>query len=126
MSPLAHAMRALVIGYRWTLSPFVGWHCRFQPTCSAYALEALERHGAIVGGWLTLRRLLRCHPWGGWGYDPVPPAGAGRDSGSASGQDGGHAPTCCAHDAAESSGPGLPAETPVLPLTAKTDKQGRA
>lgn len=99
MSPLAYAMRALVIGYRWTLSPFVGWHCRFQPTCSAYALEALETHGAIVGGWLTLRRLLRCHPWGGWGYDPVPPVGCGT-----SGQDGGRTPTCCARDAADSSG----------------------
>ncbi|MFD1626663.1 membrane protein insertion efficiency factor YidD [Azospirillum griseum] len=72
MSPLAHGLRALVYLYRWTLSPFVGWHCRFQPTCSHYAIEALERHGAIRGSWLTLRRLGRCHPWGGSGYDPVP------------------------------------------------------
>ena len=58
--------------YRATFSPLVGHSCRFQPTCSAYALEALERHGARRGGWLTLRRLARCHPLGGAGYDPVP------------------------------------------------------
>jgi len=46
--------------------------CRFAPSCSAYAIEALERHGAFRGGWLTMKRLLRCHPWGGSGYDPVP------------------------------------------------------
>ncbi|MBP2231414.1 putative membrane protein insertion efficiency factor [Azospirillum agricola] len=72
MSPLAHALRALVYLYRWTLSPFIGMHCRFQPTCSRYSIEALEKHGAIRGGWLTLRRIARCHPWGGSGYDPVP------------------------------------------------------
>lgn len=72
MSPLAHLLRALVIVYQWTLSPFIGRSCRFEPTCSNYALEALSKHGAIRGGWLTLRRLARCHPWGGWGYDPVP------------------------------------------------------
>lgn len=72
LSPLAHLLRALVYLYRWTLSPFVGWHCRFQPTCSCYAIESLEKHGAIRGGWLTVRRLGRCHPWGGSGWDPVP------------------------------------------------------
>jgi putative membrane protein insertion efficiency factor len=59
--------------YRATFSPLVGMNCRFQPTCSAYALEALARHGALRGGLLTVRRLLRCHPWGGCGHDPVPP-----------------------------------------------------
>ena len=58
--------------YRLTLSPFIGWQCRFDPTCSHYALEALSKHGALRGSWLALRRLARCHPWGGWGYDPVP------------------------------------------------------
>lgn len=72
MSPLACVLSAFVRVYQWTLSPFIGQQCRFEPTCSNYALEALSKHGAIRGGWLTLRRLLRCHPWGGWGYDPVP------------------------------------------------------
>jgi len=72
MSPLAHGLRGLVSAYRWTLSPFVGHGCRFRPTCSEYALEAIARHGGLAGGWLALRRLARCHPWGGSGYDPVP------------------------------------------------------
>ncbi|MGK9234652.1 membrane protein insertion efficiency factor YidD [Inquilinus limosus] len=72
MSPLAHLLRALVIVYRYSLSALIGRQCRFEPTCSAYAIEAIERHGAIAGGWLALRRIARCHPWGGSGYDPVP------------------------------------------------------
>lgn len=58
--------------YQATLSPLVGQHCRFQPTCSHYAVEALQAHGAIKGCWLAMRRLVRCHPLGGAGYDPVP------------------------------------------------------
>lgn len=58
--------------YRWTLKPFVGWECRHLPTCSEYGLEAIARNGAWRGGWLTLSRLCRCHPWGTSGYDPVP------------------------------------------------------
>jgi putative membrane protein insertion efficiency factor len=73
MSPLARIVALPVRAYRLVLSPWVGHACRFQPTCSAYALEALERHGALRGSWLTLRRIGRCHPWGSWGYDPVPP-----------------------------------------------------
>ncbi len=86
MSPLAHVLRGAVIGYRYSLSALIGRNCRFAPTCSAYAIEAIERHGAIAGGWLALRRIARCHPWGGSGYDPVPDAptktagGPGRDS----------------------------------------------
>ncbi len=63
---------ALITAYRLVLSPMLGPRCRFLPTCSAYATEALRRYGPIRGGWLTLRRLARCHPLGGSGYDPVP------------------------------------------------------
>lgn len=58
--------------YRLIASPWVGHACRFQPTCSAYALDALRLHGAVKGSLLTLRRIGRCHPWGGSGFDPVP------------------------------------------------------
>jgi len=60
--------------YRLLLSPLLGPHCRYQPTCSAYAAEAVRRHGVLRGGWLVLRRIGRCHPLGGSGYDPVPDA----------------------------------------------------
>jgi hypothetical protein len=63
----------LVRFYQVAISPLTPASCRYVPTCSAYALEALERHGALAGSWLTARRLSRCHPWGGRGYDPVPP-----------------------------------------------------
>jgi len=72
MTPLARLFSLPVRAYRLVFSPWVGHNCRYQPTCSAYALEALERHGAIKGAYLTLRRIGRCHPWGGTGYDPVP------------------------------------------------------
>jgi len=73
MSLFAHLLALPVRAYRLLFSPWVGHNCRYQPTCSAYALEALERHGAVKGGWLALRRIGRCHPWGGSGHDPVPP-----------------------------------------------------
>ena len=63
----------LVRLYQLTLGHLMGGHCRFQPTCSHYSIEALKTHGALRGTWLTLRRLLRCHPFGGAGFDPVPP-----------------------------------------------------
>lgn len=66
---------ALVRFYRAFISPLTPPSCRYTPTCSAYALEALERHGALKGSWLSVRRILRCHPWGGSGYDPVPGPG---------------------------------------------------
>ena len=58
--------------YQITLSPYMGRQCRYTPTCSNYALEALQKHGLLRGGWLAVRRILRCAPWGGSGYDPVP------------------------------------------------------
>lgn len=63
---------AFIRAYQYLLSPWWGSHCRFTPTCSHYAAEALERHGALSGSWLALRRILRCHPWSAGGYDPVP------------------------------------------------------
>lgn len=65
-------MKAPILLYRYTLSPLVGWQCRHLPTCSEYATEAIDRNGAWKGGWLILARLLRCHPWGSSGFDPVP------------------------------------------------------
>ncbi len=69
-------MQALVLtvirGYRYFISPFLGAHCRFYPTCSQYALTAVQQHGVTKGLWLGGRRLLRCHPWHAGGYDPVP------------------------------------------------------
>jgi putative membrane protein insertion efficiency factor len=63
---------ALVQLYRWFLSPLLGQNCRFYPSCSCYAQEALSRHGALQGSWLAARRICRCHPWNPGGYDPVP------------------------------------------------------
>jgi putative membrane protein insertion efficiency factor len=68
------AARALIAAYRLTLSPLIGYHCRHLPTCSQYADEAIERHGFWAGGWMTLARLLRCHPFGTSGLDFVPRA----------------------------------------------------
>ena len=69
---LAWPLRALVQLYRVAISPWLGVNCRFQPTCSEYALQALRRHGAFRGSWLAAKRIGRCHPWGGSGHDPVP------------------------------------------------------
>ena len=74
MTPAAYLLSLPVRAYRLVLSPYVGYGCRYQPTCSVYALDALNRHGALKGGWLTLKRIGRCHPLGGSGYDPVPGA----------------------------------------------------
>ena len=66
-------VRAAHRAYKVTLSPFFGQSCRFLPTCSDYGRDALIVHGPVRGGWLTMRRLCKCHPFGGSGYDPVPP-----------------------------------------------------
>ena len=69
---VAKVMLALIAFYRNCISPFTPPTCRFTPTCSQYAVEAIQKHGPFKGGWLALRRILRCHPFGGSGYDPVP------------------------------------------------------
>lgn len=71
--PVARVLLALVRGYRAWISPVLPPSCRFEPSCSAYGLEALSVHGALRGTWLTVRRLLRCGPWHPGGWDPVPP-----------------------------------------------------
>jgi uncharacterized protein len=68
----AAALRAVVRGYQWFLRPLLPQACRFHPSCSEYADEALARHGALRGGWLAARRVCRCGPWQAGGYDPVP------------------------------------------------------
>lgn len=78
----------LVWLYRYAISPLLGANCRFEPSCSVYATEALRRYGGLRGGWLMLKRIGRCHPWGGSGYDPVP----GVDSEKISGTDRGSVP----------------------------------
>ena len=76
---MARLLLGLIRLYRRHVSPLTPPSCRFMPTCSAYAEEAVRRHGAGRGGWLALRRLLRCHPFGGSGYDPVPGTGSAND-----------------------------------------------
>lgn len=71
-SALTALMILLIRIYQRCGSPMLGQNCRFVPTCSQYAVEALRRHGPLKGGWLTVRRILRCHPWGESGFDPVP------------------------------------------------------
>ena len=70
-------LRALIMAYRYALSPWLGAHCRFYPSCSAYALEAIEVHGSLRGTLLAVWRLARCHPWHPGGFDPVPDCSGG-------------------------------------------------
>lgn len=72
LSLLAYPLYGFVRFYQLFISPLTGPSCRFQPTCSSYAIEALRVHGGLRGGWLAIKRIARCHPWGGFGYDPVP------------------------------------------------------
>ena len=72
---IARVLIGAVRFYQLAVSPWTPPACRFTPTCSAYAIDALREHGAARGLWLAVRRVARCHPWGGYGYDPVPPPG---------------------------------------------------
>lgn len=86
MSILRTLLIAPIRLYQWTLSPLLGVNCRYAPSCSEYAAEAIATHGPLRGLWLALRRISRCHPWGASGYDPVPPRHAcnhHRDPGAA-------------------------------------------
>jgi len=97
---LIRILKGAVRFYQVAISSWTPASCRFTPSCSAYAIEALDTHGAMRGSWLAVRRVLRCHPWGGFGYDPVPPAGGssrtrpvtprgvGREGAEASGREG--------------------------------------
>lgn len=74
---LGRFLIGIVRGYQLLVSPWTPPSCRFTPTCSQYAIEAIGRHGSARGAWLALRRITRCHPWGGHGFDPVPETGEG-------------------------------------------------
>ena len=69
---IARVLLTPVYIYRYLISPLLGVNCRFTPTCSAYTIEATEKYGALRGGWLAVKRIVRCHPFGGSGHDPVP------------------------------------------------------
>ena len=71
-NPIKYLLVGFVKFYQYCISPLTPASCRYSPTCSQYAVEALQKHGVLKGGWLALKRILRCHPWGGHGYDPVP------------------------------------------------------
>ena len=72
MSIAGKILNGMIRLYQLAVSPYLAMSCRFQPTCSCYAHRAIARHGAVAGGLMSLRRIARCHPWGGAGYDPVP------------------------------------------------------
>jgi len=80
--PVRALLIALLRAYRLLISPLYGQVCRYHPSCSAYALDAVREYGSIRGSWLTLRRLGRCHPWAAGGYDPVPPRSSRVSAGS--------------------------------------------
>ncbi|MEE4293732.1 MAG: membrane protein insertion efficiency factor YidD, partial [Xanthomonadales bacterium] len=69
---MSRFLQFLIRAYQVTISPYLGDHCRFTPSCSAYAMEAIQKHGSLRGGWLAIKRIGRCHPFCDGGYDPVP------------------------------------------------------
>ncbi len=81
MTPGRIILMGLIRGYQYGISPILPGSCRYDPTCSQYALEAVSRHGALRGGWLAVKRILRCNPWGGYGFDPVPESQSATDHG---------------------------------------------
>ena len=83
MNPAGMALRGLIRGYQLLLSPVLPASCRFMPSCSAYAIEAVEKHGPLAGTWLAARRICRCHPWNDGGFDPVPEPKNKAESGDA-------------------------------------------
>ena len=72
MNIMAHLLTWMIKAYQLMLSPYFGQQCRFYPTCSQYALDSIKKHGAIMGAYYSVRRLLRCHPWHAGGHDPIP------------------------------------------------------
>jgi len=72
ITPMKRILKGLIRAYQLMFSPFIGNHCRFTPSCSQYATEAIDRHGSVRGGWLAVKRILRCQPFCEGGYDPVP------------------------------------------------------
>lgn len=78
---MSRLLLASIRCYQAAVSPYLPSRCRYMPSCSQYGYEAIRQHGALKGAWLTLKRLGRCHPLGGQGYDPVPPAGAAKPTG---------------------------------------------
>jgi hypothetical protein len=88
---MARILRFVIQVYQVCISPFFPAHCRYWPTCSVYAAKAVRDHGAVSGAALAARRIARCHPWGGWGYDPVPEPNK-NNSCCHKGIHGGHAP----------------------------------
>ncbi len=79
--PVSLLLRSAIWTYRYLISPVIGPRCRFAPTCSEYAEEAIVTHGIVRGSCLAARRITRCHPWGGFGYDPVPPVATRAEGG---------------------------------------------
>ena len=69
---MRYVLKYLIRGYQLAISPLLGPRCRFYPSCSQYAIEAIETHGSLHGAWLTMKRISRCHPWHEGGFDPVP------------------------------------------------------